>query len=159
MDWTSRVRFACAVDGQPLDEDVALELAQHAAAAYERARAEGRTEAEAVRVVETLLAGWRRDAAALRRRHVRPPLLEPPATRSGPLAGLPLDVRYGVRVLTRERSFALVSILTIALGIGATTTLFSVVNGVLLKPLPWAESERLVRVSEMRQGHPPRVPG
>src|SRR5437867_10290685 len=116
MDWKSRIRSACTVNGRPLDEDVAEELAQHAAAAYERARAEGRTEAEAVRIVETLLAGWRRDGAALRRRRARPPIVEPPDTRSRPLAGLLQDVRYGVRVLKRERSFALVSILTIALG-------------------------------------------
>jgi predicted permease len=52
-----------------------------------------------------------------------------------------------------------VATLTIALGIGATTTLFSVVNGVLLRPLPWADSDRLIRLSEMRQGRSGRVRG
>src|SRR2546422_5486730 len=75
------------------------------------------------------------------------------------LTGLVQDVRYGVRVLRRERGFALVAILTIALGIGATTTLFSIANGVLLKPLPWPEADRIVRVTEMRKGQPARIKG
>ncbi len=69
------------------------------------------------------------------------------------------DARYGWRVLKREPGFALVAMLTIALGVGATTTLFSVANGVLLKPLPWADSERLVRLTETRQGKPARIRG
>ncbi|MCC7125815.1 MAG: ABC transporter permease [Acidobacteria bacterium] len=69
------------------------------------------------------------------------------------------DVRYGVRLLRREPGFALVAILTLALGIGASTLLFSVADGVLLKPLPWANSDRLVRVTETRDGRAGRVPG
>jgi putative ABC transport system permease protein len=66
------------------------------------------------------------------------------------------DVRYAARVLRRQPRYALVAILTIALGIGATTTLFSVVNGVLVKPLPWAHADRLVILKETRGGRPPR---
>ena len=69
------------------------------------------------------------------------------------------DLRYGVRVLRRQPGFPLVAILTMALGIGATTILFSVADGVLLKPLPWAQADRLVRVSETRQGRSGRVFG
>jgi putative ABC transport system permease protein len=59
------------------------------------------------------------------------------------------DLRYGVRVLARARGFALISILTLGLGIGAATTVFSVVNGVLLRPLPYPDSERIVRLLQV----------
>jgi putative ABC transport system permease protein len=58
------------------------------------------------------------------------------------------DVRYGLRLLTRHRRFAALAVLTLALGIGATTATFSVVNAVLLRPLPYADSEHLVAVNE-----------
>ena len=54
------------------------------------------------------------------------------------------DLRYAVRALVRMRGTAIVAILTLALGIGATTTMFSVVYAMLLRPPPFAESERLV---------------
>ena len=57
------------------------------------------------------------------------------------------DVRYAVRTLRRNSSFAAVSVLTLALGIGANTAVFSLVNGILLRPLPYAEPERLVSVT------------
>src|SRR5215212_5564966 len=54
------------------------------------------------------------------------------------------DMRYGVRVLSKSRGFALVAVVTLALGIGASTAAFSVVHAVLLRPLPFPEQERLV---------------
>src|SRR5213593_3990079 len=75
------------------------------------------------------------------------------------LAGLFQDARYGVRLLRRQRGFALFAIATIALGMGATTLLFSIANGTLLKPLPWPESDRVVRVTETRKGQPARIKG
>ena len=56
------------------------------------------------------------------------------------------DVRCGTRTLRRSRGFAAMSVATIALAIGATTAIFSVVWGILLRPLPVAEPERLVRI-------------
>jgi putative ABC transport system permease protein len=69
-----------------------------------------------------------------------------------PLTGLGLDIRYALQLLRRQWGHALVIVLTMALGIGAATVLFGVAYGVLLKPLPWPDADRFVRLYETRQG-------
>ncbi|HYE90023.1 MAG TPA: ABC transporter permease [Terriglobales bacterium] len=56
------------------------------------------------------------------------------------------DLRYGLRVLLKRPGFALVTVLTLALGVGANTAIFSVVNGTLLRPLPYREAERVMTI-------------
>jgi putative ABC transport system permease protein len=58
------------------------------------------------------------------------------------------DAQYGVRSLARNGSFTLAAVITLALGIGVTTAVFSIVNTVLLQPLPYRDSDRLVRIVE-----------
>ncbi|MEG9435496.1 ABC transporter permease [Edaphobacter sp. HDX4] len=64
------------------------------------------------------------------------------------MQSIPQDLRYGFRQLRKSPGFAITAILTLALGIGATTALFSIVDGVLLKPLAYRDSGRLVAVWE-----------
>jgi hypothetical protein len=68
------------------------------------------------------------------------------------------DVRYGARVLVRQRGFAAVAMLTTALAIGVTATLFSVFDAVLLRPLPWTRADRLVRFTETHAGATRELP-
>lgn len=64
------------------------------------------------------------------------------------------DIRYGLRVLWKNPGFTSIAILTLAIGIGANTAIFSFVNGVLLKPLPYANADRIMRVLEKPPGDP-----
>ncbi len=70
------------------------------------------------------------------------------------LGALWRETRHSVRVLRRQRAFSLVAFATLALGIGATTAMFAVLDAVLLRPLPYPEADRLVAVA-----HPATVPG
>jgi putative ABC transport system permease protein len=149
MDWKSRVRAAFVV---PPDEDVIEELAQHAAATYAAARAEGADTPEAERRVDAQIAAWTANQTLLRRRARSAAAVTPPPSQARPLASILQDGRYAWRLLHKQPAYTALVVATMALGIAATTVVGSVAYGVLLKPLPWADAPRLVRLYETREG-------
>jgi putative ABC transport system permease protein len=70
------------------------------------------------------------------------------------IAAVAQDLRYAARGLRKSSGFALTAVLTLAIGIGATTAVFSVINGILLRPLPYPDSDRLVAVSNIFRDDP-----
>src|SRR5262245_55132047 len=62
------------------------------------------------------------------------------------------DLRHAARLLLNAPGFTLLVVVVLAIGIGATTSIFSIVNGVLLKPLPFAAADRLIAIQSVTQG-------
>jgi len=150
IDWKALVRAGFAP--RTPDEDVIEELAQHAAATYEAARADGADAEEARAQATAQIAAWAADPVVLAKRPRRAPAVVPPGGGAPPLAAVVQDARYSLRLMRSQPVHTAVVIATMALGIAATTLLGTVAYGVLLKPLPWADAPRLVRLYETRQG-------
>jgi predicted permease len=151
-DWVTYIRARLASRGSSIDETVVLEWAQHAEASFVAARADGLSQDEANRRVVLLIDEWCANLGALKPRSSRQPAVEPPTAASRGWTGLLQDFRYGVRLLSRQPGFALMATVLIAIGVGATTTLSSLTYAVLLKPLPFAGADRLIRLAEHRPG-------
>src|SRR5579862_1169033 len=77
---------------------------------------------------------------------------------AGIMESLRQDVRYAVRLLWSQRGFTAIALLTLALGTGATTALFCVIDAALIRPLPYPKPEQLVRISLSRLSNPERRP-
>jgi predicted permease len=126
---------------KPLDEDLNAEMAAHLDFAIEENLKRGLSPDEARRQALVRFGGVTQ--AQERQREVR---------------GLPWldvlmqDLRYTLRSLRRDRGFALIAILILGLGIGANVAVFSVVNTILLRPLPFHDPQRLVRILEKEAG-------
>src|SRR5579862_556274 len=155
MTWRAEVRGALRRQGLPEDDDVVEELAQHAAASFEAGRADGLSTAAASDHVRQLIDGWSRGAT--RPRRVSEHISE--GERRGHFIGFVQDVRYGIRLLRRQPGFAVLAILLIAMGVGAATTLGHVTYAVLVQPLRWPGADRIVLVSETREGQTRTFPG
>ena len=108
-----------------------------------------RLHADAVtRGVGAVFSLWLHSIIAVLSDGLRERFVEHRSTRRGSfLEDFITDTRTGVRALARRPAFAAATLAVIGLGVGATTTIFSVVDGVLLRPLPYPESERLIALT------------
>jgi predicted permease len=150
-DWAPhvRVRLASLRLSPTRETEIVDELSQHLEDRYRELIAGGTSPDEATRLAladfqSSTLLGHK--MAALRQGHVTAPhTLGAPTGHM--VSDLWQDVRYAVRIFCKLPAFAATAVLMLALGIGATTAIFSVVHGVLLKPLPFHEPDTLVSLS------------
>jgi putative ABC transport system permease protein len=134
-------RLAATFQGgrrERLDHELAAELEGHLALAIDDNLQAGMTAEEARRRAHLQLGGVAQTTERVRDRRGLPPL-----------ENLGRDLRFGLRLLLRNPAFTAVAVLTLALGIGANTAIFSLVHQLLLRPLPFPDGERLVMLWEI----------
>ena len=155
-DWKPHVRsrLASLRLSPSRENEIVEELSQHLEDRWRDLVAGGASEDEATKVA---LAGFRegdllaRRLAPLRQAHAPEPVT-PGASGGRLLADLTQDLRYAGRNLRKQPAFALAAIVTLALGIGANTAIFTVVNATLLHRLPVPDRDRLVYVQREKNG-------
>ncbi len=152
-NWLEQIRTQLATLNLPPARaaEIVEELAQHAEDRYQELQSGGATEAEARRITLNELSGH--DLLVTELRSVENPDAPEPVVLGGGstgrlLADIGQDFRYGFRTLRKNPSFTAVAVLALALGIGANTAVFSVVNGVLLQPLSFPDPGRLLTIYE-----------
>ena len=165
-DWTAYVRAHLSLPQLTPDREARIirEVAAQLEDFYRDALARGAPDEGADAFARAQVRDWTRlarDVEHANRPHIRPRVervadrletlaaIHPQSGAFRMLAHVLTDIRYGIRQLVKAPGFTIVAVLTLAFGIGASSAIFSVVNGVMLKPLSYPEPERLVRVIEI----------
>ena len=152
MGWWHGFRERLSAWSRPAgrDRDLETEIAHHLDLEADRLQRTGLAPADARRRALDRFGDPAEIAASTRVARGRPPM-----------EGTVQDVRYAIRTLVKQRGFSAMALVTLALGMGATSTAFAVINAVLLRPLAYRDADRLVFLREVTETHslnPPSHP-